>query len=77
MESAEKTSQLDRYFIIFGVGSRTCIGKNISLMEIQETIPALVRLFEFEAVSARPWETNDSWFVKQLHYNCRIKLRAG
>lgn len=30
----------------FGAGSRTCIGKNISLLEIYKVVPSLLRSFE-------------------------------
>ncbi len=30
----------------FGMGSRTCIGKNISLLEIYKLVPSVLRRFE-------------------------------
>jgi cytochrome P450 len=30
----------------FGYGSRTCLGKNISLLEIAKLVPQLIRHFE-------------------------------
>lgn len=34
----------------FGMGSRTCIGKNISLLEIYKLVPSLLRRFEVSLV---------------------------
>lgn len=38
----------------FGMGSRTCIGKNISLLEIYKLVPSLLRRFEV-SLSAFRW----------------------
>lgn len=60
----------------FGHGSRTCIGKHISLLEISKVIPQLVRKFDFEFVEPeREWKTEMAWFCKQ-NYHCYIKARA-
>ena len=32
LESEERTREMEKYLITFGAGSRTCVGKNISLM---------------------------------------------
>ena len=37
----EQYKRMDRYFMAFGMGSRICIGKNISLMEMAKIIPQL------------------------------------
>jgi cytochrome P450 len=59
------------------MGSRTCIGKNISLLEMTKLIPQLVRNFDFDlAEPGADWETVNVWFVKQTNFNCKIKLRA-
>lgn len=35
----------------FGMGSRTCIGKNISLLEIYKLVPSLLRAFDVSSLS--------------------------
>ncbi|CZR62536.1 related to pisatin demethylase cytochrome P450 [Phialocephala subalpina] len=76
LESPERSSFMGRYFMSFGSGSRTCIGKNISLMEISLVIPELIRNFAFTLVSPdQPLETENRWFVKQKNFFCRVALR--
>lgn len=63
------------YLEQFGGGARTCIGKNISLMEIGKLIPQLIRRFDFELVEAvTDVKTQNVWFVKQLDIKCRVRL---
>ncbi|KAK1703418.1 cytochrome P450 [Colletotrichum acutatum] len=60
--------------LTFGAGPRTCIGKNISLLEIYKTIPTLLLTYEFELDNnARSWETWNSFFVRQSNF--MVKLR--
>ncbi|KAJ5268638.1 hypothetical protein N7505_004396 [Penicillium chrysogenum] len=71
-----RSSEMDRNFLAFGAGARTCIGKNISLMEIGKLVPELVRRFDFELVDSKaPLETQNVWFVKQTNVECRVRLR--
>lgn len=37
----------------FGMGSRTCIGKNISLLEIYKLVPTVLRKFEVSDLPAK------------------------
>ncbi|PMD33301.1 cytochrome P450 family protein [Hyaloscypha variabilis F] len=74
----DRYNGMDKYFFAFGMGSRTCIGKNISLLEMTKLIPQLVRNFDFElAEPGADWKTVNVWFVKQTNFNCRIKLRTS
>lgn len=53
----------------FGAGARTCIGKNISLLEIYKLVPTFLRNFEVAmAEEGADWETHNRWFVGQLFY---------
>ncbi|KAJ6020294.1 hypothetical protein N7499_003580 [Penicillium canescens] len=62
---SSQTSSMDQYFLPFGLGSRTCIGKNISLLEIGKLVPQLVRNFDFELVSRQDALAGQNhWFVK-------------
>ena len=51
----------------FGAGSRSCIGKNISLLEMTKLVPSLVRRFDFVPADddEGEWTTRSGWFVKQ------------
>ena len=76
LEDKDKTSAMDQYYFPFGSGSRTCIGKNISLMEISKLIPELVRHFDFSLLRPdQELETENVWFVKQKNLFCNVALR--
>ncbi|KAJ6091455.1 hypothetical protein N7467_003424 [Penicillium canescens] len=61
----EQVAFLDQHFLAFGVGARTCIGKNISLLEMTKLLPQLVRRFDFVPSGDSQWTTSSGWFVKQ------------
>ena len=44
--SPDEKSLMDRSFLAFGSGKRTCIGKNISLLEIHKVVPLLLKRFK-------------------------------
>jgi cytochrome P450 len=61
----------------FGAGARTCIGKNISILEMGKFVPQILRHFELEWASERPdWETEAVWFWKQSGVIVRFKWRG-
>ena len=60
----------------FGAGTRTCVGKNISLLEMSKLVPQLLRRFNFElADPTKEWTLHDYWFVKQTGLICRVTSR--
>ncbi|KAL4971084.1 cytochrome P450 [Aspergillus stella-maris] len=58
------TPEMERYFMPFGLGSRSCLGKNISLLEMGKLIPQLVRNFDFELERTDKLVANNWWLVK-------------
>lgn len=68
-------------FMPFGLGSRTCIGKNISLLEISKLIPHLVRKFDTNLVDAEVKRvglpSRTAWFVKQKDFYVNIRERTS
>jgi cytochrome P450 len=48
-KSEEQRKDLERNFFSFGGGSRQCIGKNISIMEVTKCLPRLLWHFHFQA----------------------------
>lgn len=72
--SGEQLKRMDAYWMPFGLGSRTCLGKHISLLEIGKLIPRLIRRFDFELVSEKKWQTNNHWFVKPSNFEVKVKV---
>lgn len=44
--SPEKLKEMNAHMFHFGAGTRTCIGKNISLMEVYKLVPSFLRRFD-------------------------------
>lgn len=81
--SEEKLRELNAVYMPFGLGSRTCIGKNISLLEISKVIPQLVRKFDIflagtgTAAKISELPAKGSWFVKQQEFMVQVKPRES
>ncbi|PMD65671.1 cytochrome P450 [Hyaloscypha bicolor E] len=60
----------------FGAGARTCIGKNISLLEMYKVVPSLLRRFEIRLEDpTKEWTIHNAWFVRQLNFNTTFHRR--
>ncbi|PVH67762.1 cytochrome P450 [Cadophora sp. DSE1049] len=73
-EMLASMASMERHFMPFGLGSRTCIGKNVSLLEISKLVPQLVRNFDFR-LETRAWTTFNHWFVKQAGLEVTVGFR--
>ena len=74
--SEEQLKVMDRNFLAFGAGARTCLGKNISLLEMGKLVPQVLRRFELELVQPeKGWKVHCFWFVRQTGLACRVKRR--
>ncbi|RMD41173.1 hypothetical protein DV735_g3942, partial [Chaetothyriales sp. CBS 134920] len=61
----------------FGGGSRKCIGRNISWIEILKVIPELYRRFEIRlAHPEREWKICNHWFVQQEGVDCILRRKT-
>ncbi|KIW13441.1 hypothetical protein PV08_08629 [Exophiala spinifera] len=78
LEASEATLKLmDRNWLAFGAGARTCLGKNISLMEMSKLVPQLLRRYHVQlADPAAEWTLHDYWFVKQEGLRCVLTRRT-
>lgn len=60
----------------FGAGSRTCLGKHISLIEIHKIVPQLLRTFQVELTYPnKEWHICNHWFVQQEGLACTLTRR--
>ncbi|KAF7167617.1 hypothetical protein CNMCM6106_003096 [Aspergillus hiratsukae] len=72
----QQLKKMDQSMFAFGAGSRTCIGKNISLIEMHKIIPQLLREFEIRLHSPeKEWKTKNVWFVQQEGLICDLVCR--
>ncbi|KAG9618435.1 hypothetical protein KCU69_g23174, partial [Aureobasidium melanogenum] len=71
---AMKLKEMKATMFQFGAGARTCIGKNISLLEIYKLVPTFLRTFEIE-MDCDDWKTRNAWFVRQSEFYTNFKLR--
>ncbi|KAL1863915.1 hypothetical protein Daus18300_008064 [Diaporthe australafricana] len=68
---------MERNFLSFGGGSRTCLGKNVSLLEMSKLVPQLLMKFDFELTDpSREWTLHDYLFVGQTGLICKIMRRS-
>ncbi|THW98423.1 benzoate 4-monooxygenase cytochrome-like protein P450 [Aureobasidium pullulans] len=70
-----KLKEMKATMFQFGAGARTCIGKNISLLEIYKLVPTFLRTFEIE-MACDDWKTRNAWFVRQSEFYTNFKLRS-
>lgn len=74
----EKLKEMKGSMLQFGAGARTCIGKNISLLEIYKLVPSFLRRFEIELeYPGAEWKTHNAWFVTQKNFNTRFRPRVA
>ncbi|KAH6997368.1 cytochrome P450 [Ilyonectria destructans] len=75
----EKVNQMNRHWMPFGMGARTCIGRHISILEISKLIPRIVRDFDFQLPSGTSpkdyMDTPGYWFVKPKGFRVHVKIR--
>ncbi|PBP28062.1 hypothetical protein BUE80_DR001008 [Diplocarpon rosae] len=77
IERQGRGGEVEKYSLAFGMGSRTCTGKNISLLEMSKVIPQIVRKFEFvlEEDCRDDLRSLNRWFVEQQNFRGRVLAR--
>ncbi|KAK5107597.1 hypothetical protein LTR62_000991 [Meristemomyces frigidus] len=74
----EKKGDMQRFFFAFGAGARTCIGRNISWMEMSKLIPTLFLHYNLElSEPEKEWTMRCYWFVMQTGVNVHLTKRGA
>ncbi|KAJ1328188.1 benzoate 4-monooxygenase [Microdochium nivale] len=75
-EDPERYRKMEAHYMPFGLGSRTCLGRHISTLEMSKLIPELVTRFDFElAMDESDWKAKNFWFVKPERLSVRVTSR--
>jgi len=62
----EKIKYMDQHMLSFGAGKRTCLGKNIAMLELTKLVPALLMRYDMQlADPERGWKVINSWVIRQ------------
>ncbi|KAL8948174.1 MAG: hypothetical protein Q9222_005615 [Ikaeria aurantiellina] len=79
LECDEEVAALrNRTLFQFGAGSHTCLGKNISLLEMYKLVPSFLRTFEITLEDPqKTWTIWNIGFIEVANFNVRIRRRSG
>ncbi|PQE13359.1 cytochrome P450 oxidoreductase protein [Rutstroemia sp. NJR-2017a BVV2] len=74
----EKLTFMNRHSIPFGLGTRVCIGRHISMLEIAKLVPRIVRDWDFtlQERADQAWETENITFVKPQNFMVTVAARG-
>ncbi|KAI4860878.1 cytochrome P450 [Hypoxylon rubiginosum] len=69
----QKVKEMRRNLFAFGHGPRSCIGKNISILEMWKVIFELYRHFDIDLASDGEWKVAGHWFTSQSNVRMTFK----
>lgn len=75
-EHEKQTKHMDHSLLAFGAGKRSCLGKNIAMLELHKLVPALLLKFKIElADQHKEWEVSNAWVLNQTGLHVRLTMR--
>ena len=72
----DRLAKMEKSFLTFGAGSRICMGRHISMIEMRKLIPEILRCFEVSIEDDKVWSVWNMWFVVQNMPACVLKRRV-
>lgn len=62
--------------LAFGAGSRICMGRHLSMVQIMKLVPSLLLRYRFELVDKnKEWKVVCGWFVRQAEMDMFVERR--
>ena len=75
-EEEKETKSMEHGILSFGAGKRSCLGKNIALLELHKLVPALFLKFSIElADPGKEWKVENVWALNQTGIEVKLTLR--
>lgn len=73
----ERMQRFNSAWLAFGGGSRICLGRNLSQMEVYKIIPTLIARYDIELDDPNEvWWSSARWFYRVEGVICKIKARS-
>lgn len=77
-EFKSRMQRWSKAHIMFGGGSRICLGRHLSLMEVFKLVPTLIATFDIELDDPEEvWWTSSRWFFRTRGIVCRMRPRSS
>jgi len=73
----ERIKDMKRNMIAFGYGPRSCIGKNISILEMWKVVFELYRNFDITQAKDQEWGVKGHWFTAQRNISMVFKPKKA
>jgi cytochrome P450 len=64
LENSDRMDDMKRAFIPFSMGARACLGRNLAWMELRVTLAAIMRCYNFRAVSGYDMSPQHRFIVR-------------
>jgi cytochrome P450 len=74
-DEKRRLKEMGSSMLQFGMGSRTCIGKNISLLEIYKLVPGVLRRFEVCTIFSIPTSLEDLGLLSDSNFRSNLRIR--
>ena len=72
-----RVKYMDHHILAFGAGKRTCLGRNIAMLELTKLTPALLMRYEMKlAMPEKEWRIINSWVIRQEGLDVVLKKRS-
>ncbi|ETN45465.1 uncharacterized protein HMPREF1541_09297 [Cyphellophora europaea CBS 101466] len=74
-EQEANLKRMDHALLVFGAGKRSCLGKNIAMLELFKVVPAVLLRFRLEFVGRGEWTVKNKWVLDQQGLKVQLEER--
>jgi cytochrome P450 len=75
-ERERDTKTMEHALLAFGAGKRSCLGKNIAMLELHKLVAALFLKFQIELDDPKKeWEVSNAWVLNQTGLDVKLSSR--
>lgn len=76
-EFEKRLAAMNAIDFTFGGGSRTCLGKNVALLQVYKVVATMVGRYDIELASPeKDWQVTGSWFPRHAGIDVKITRKA-
>ena len=73
----ESIKRMEHALLVFGAGKRSCLGKNIAMLELAKVVPAVLMRFRLDFVGQGQWRVRNKWVLDQTGLKVRLGERRS